>query len=76
MFKETNIFNTVTEALTIVGGLNWGLISLFNFNLVTAIFGLTPITQIVYGVVGACALMCLLRMLGILPNRTTIGTPL
>ena len=34
--------------LSIVGALNWGLIGLFNFNLVTSIFGDTMFTSFVY----------------------------
>lgn len=45
--------HTLTFALVIVGALNWGLIGLFNFNLVTAIFGsLASIERIVYILVG------------------------
>lgn len=36
-------------ALVVIGALNWGLIGLFNFNLVAAIFGnFTVLTRIVY----------------------------
>lgn len=43
--------------LLIVGGLNWGLIGAFDFNLVTAIFGDgTMLTRIVYILVGLSAL--------------------
>jgi uncharacterized membrane protein YuzA (DUF378 family) len=39
--------------LLIVGGLNWLLIGLFNFDLVAAIFGpMTAISKIIYVVVG------------------------
>jgi uncharacterized protein len=31
--------NIITLILVIVGGLNWGLVGLFDFDLVTAIFG-------------------------------------
>lgn len=49
--------NLVTLLLTIVGGLNWGLVGLFSFNLVSAIFGVdTLLSNLVYIVVGASAL--------------------
>ncbi len=36
-----------------VGGLNWGLIGLFDFNLVAAMFGdMTRLSRIVYSLVG------------------------
>lgn len=37
--------------VTIVGALNWGLIGIFDFNLVTFIFGDGIITRIVYSLV-------------------------
>lgn len=43
----------IATILVIVGALNWGLVGLFNFNLVAAIFGgLTAITRIIYILVG------------------------
>lgn len=46
--------------LLAVGGLNWGLIGLFNFNLVAFLFGeMTPLARIVYIIVGLCALYSL-----------------
>ena len=42
--------------LVIIGGLNWGLVGLFNFDLVAAIFGaMTVISRIVYTLVGLSA---------------------
>ncbi|MEG0128601.1 DUF378 domain-containing protein, partial [Clostridium sp.] len=44
--------------LTIVGGLNWGLIGVFNFNLVSFLFGVDTIwSRIVYILVGIGALI-------------------
>ena len=47
----------ITAALVIVGGLNWGLVAVAEFDLVAAIFGLefgetNAATRIVYGLVG------------------------
>lgn len=44
--------------LIIIGGVNWGLIGFFNFNLVSTIFGgaLTFIARIIYALVGIAAL--------------------
>jgi uncharacterized membrane protein YuzA (DUF378 family) len=51
------ILNTVTLVLLIVGGLNWGLVGLLNFDLVAAIFGeMSPLSRIVYSLVGLSAL--------------------
>ena len=42
--------------LVVVGGLNWGLVGLFNFDLVAAIFGaMSVISRIVYILVGLSA---------------------
>ena len=49
--------NILTLVLLIVGGLNWGLVGLFDFNLVSAIFGdMTLLSRIIYVLVGLSAL--------------------
>ena len=51
------IVNSITLILLIVGGLNWGLVGLFGFDLVAAIFGeMSALSRIVYTLVGASAL--------------------
>lgn len=47
--------------LLIIGGINWGLIGFFQFDLVAAIFGgqSAALSRIVYGIVGLSALYCL-----------------
>jgi len=48
--------NLITLALLVVGGLNWGLVGTTGFDLVQAIFGqMTPLSRIVYALVGAAA---------------------
>ena len=43
----------VSGGLAILGALNWGLIGLFGFNLVRALFGWSkPIERLVYATVG------------------------
>jgi len=43
--------------LSIIGALNWGLIGLFNFNLVALIFGdMSILSRIVYILVGLAAI--------------------
>ena len=40
-------------ALVIIGAINWGLIGLFRFDLVSFLFGsMSWLTRIVYGIVG------------------------
>jgi uncharacterized protein len=48
--------NILTLVLVIVGGLNWGLVGLFDFDLVAAIFGEgSALSRIVYVLVGLSA---------------------
>ena len=53
--------NALAAILTIVGGLNWGLVGLFKFDLVAAIFGgmsfgeVNLASRIVYTLVGLAA---------------------
>lgn len=48
----------VCLVITIIGALNWGLIGLFDFNLVEAIFGeLTVMSRIIYILVGITGLI-------------------
>jgi len=60
--------NFVAMILMIIGGLNWGLIGFFNYNLVTSLLGdASQMTKIVYCVVGVCALYeayCFLKSKG------------
>ena len=52
-----NALDWIALVLVIVGGLNWGLVGLFNFDLVAAVLGGIPILQkIVYILVGLSAL--------------------
>ena len=49
--------NLMTLVLVIVGGLNWGLVGLLNFDLVAAIFGAgSALSRLVYTLVGISAL--------------------
>lgn len=55
--KALTIIDWIALVLVIVGGLNWGLVGLFKFNLVEVIFGFAPIiTTIVYIIVGIAAI--------------------
>ena len=53
-----NILLKITLVLCIIGGINWGLIGLFDFNLVTAIFEAGSVmTKIIYSLVGISGLV-------------------
>jgi uncharacterized membrane protein YuzA (DUF378 family) len=48
--------NILTLVLVIVGGLNWGLVGLFGFDLVAALFGAgSLLSRLVYVLVGISA---------------------
>ena len=49
--------NIIAQVLLVVGGLNWGLVGLFDFNLVAALFGLDSfLSNTVYILVGLAGL--------------------
>mgnify|MGYP002512445911 CR=1 FL=1 len=52
------MLNKIALALVIIGGINWGLIGLFQFDLVAWIFGSQAAlgSRIIYGLVGLGAL--------------------
>ena len=46
------VIDKIALVLIIIGAINWGLIGLFDFNLVATIFGdMTIISRIIYGLV-------------------------
>lgn len=48
--------------LVVIGGLNWGLVGIFNFDLVKAIFGdLTILARIMYILIGVSAVYAAIR---------------
>ena len=54
----------IALVLLVVGGLNWGLVGLFKFDLVAAIFGeLSALARIVYAIVGISAVFVLVSAL-------------
>lgn len=58
-----NILKYTAYILTLIGALNWGLIGIFGFNLVAAVFGdMTILSRIVYSLVGLSAIVTALTM--------------
>ena len=48
--------DTIAAILLVIGGLNWGLVGLLNFDLVATIFGDgSLLSRLVYALVGLCA---------------------
>lgn len=55
--NKLSALDWITFILVIVGGLNWGLVGIFKFDLVAAIFGeMGVISRIVYTLVGLSAI--------------------
>ncbi|WP_026895981.1 DUF378 domain-containing protein [Clostridiisalibacter paucivorans] len=55
---ESNFLDRTALVLVIIGALNWGLISLFEFDLVASIFGgqTAFLSRLIYGLVGLSGL--------------------
>jgi uncharacterized protein len=65
----------LAAALLIVGGLNWGLVAIAEFDLVAWLFGedfgtTNVVTRVVYGLVGLAAVYGLASLLS---SRSTVG---
>ncbi|MDO8583984.1 MAG: DUF378 domain-containing protein [bacterium] len=61
--KKFNVLDWIVLILVIVGGLNWGLVGVFKFDLVATLFGsLTVISRVVYTLVGLSALYLLITL--------------
>lgn len=55
--KNLNVLDWIAMILVIIGGLNWGLVGLFNFNLVSFLFAdAMIIARIIYVLVGISAI--------------------
>jgi uncharacterized membrane protein YuzA (DUF378 family) len=72
--------DTVALVLTIVGGLNWGLVGLFRFDLVAAIFGGMEFgetnvgSRIIYTAVGLSAIYLASRIRALVGGWERVGT--
>lgn len=55
--KKMSALDWIAVALVVIGGLNWGLVGLFDFDLVAFLFGaMTNVSRVVYVVVAVAAL--------------------
>lgn len=58
--------DVIVAILLVVGGLNWGLVGLFNFDLVETLFASIPaVQQAVYVLVGLSAVYQIIGLKGI-----------
>lgn len=62
-----NLFDKIAFILVIIGALNWGLLGLFNFNLVSAILGepANLLSRVLYIIVGAAGIYIILLLVKI-----------
>jgi uncharacterized membrane protein YuzA (DUF378 family) len=64
--------NLLTLVLVIVGGVNWGLVGLFDLDLVAAIFGAgSVLARLVYVLVGLSALWQLVPLMSTFRAEST-----
>lgn len=58
--KRMSVADWIPMLLLIIGGINWGLVGLFNVDLVATLFGEgSAVSRIIYGLVGLSALYSL-----------------
>lgn len=54
-------------ALLMIGGLNWGLVGFFQYNLVDSIFGVdSMVARVIYAIVGLAAVWTIVKMFGMM----------
>jgi len=62
MEKKKCWISTLAMILILIGGLNWGLVGFFEFDLVEKIFGMmTTASRVVYALVGLSALFLIIK---------------
>ena len=57
------IANIVALSIMILGCINWFLVGVFSWNLVTWIFGIGVITRIIYAIVGLAGIWMLIQLI-------------
>ena len=55
--SEMETLQKICLVITIIGAVNWGLIGLFEFNLVEALLGAGALSRIIYTLVGITGLI-------------------
>ena len=69
------VINVIALVLIIIGGLNWGLVGFFDYNLVDAIFGAdSTLARVIYAVVGLAAVYKLIVAIGVRTMSTKPAT--
>jgi len=56
-------FEPIALLLMVLGALNWGMVGLFDTNVISDVFGSGTVTDVVYVVVGVSGLLYIPRLL-------------
>ena len=71
-----NIVQKSCLFFTIIGAINWGLIGLFNFDLVATLFGpMSIVSRVIYTIVGIAGLVNIILFFVDLDDVTVLETP-
>jgi uncharacterized protein len=54
------VLDVIVAILMIIGGLNWGLVGFFNYDLILTIFG-SMVSKVIFAVVGLSGIYTLVR---------------
>jgi hypothetical protein len=66
-----NVLDKIAFLLLIIGGLNWGLVGLFEYNLVDSLFGEgSALARVVYAIVGVASLYGIYTLVKVSSNPT------
>jgi uncharacterized membrane protein YuzA (DUF378 family) len=69
--QKPNALDWIVLLLVVIGGLNWGLVGIFDFDLVATFFGeMSTVSRIVYALVGVSAIYLLI----VFPTKSKKGT--
>ena len=56
-------FEPVALLIMVLGALNWGMVGLFDTNVISDVFGSGTLTDVVYAIVGVCGLLYVPKVL-------------
>lgn len=75
--KEVDLMNIIQKSallLTIIGAINWGLIGIFDFNLISSLFGVDSVlTKTIYVLVGVAGITNILLFFVDLDNDSLVN---
>lgn len=68
--------DAIALILVVIGGVNWGLVGLFDYNLVNSLFGAdSMVTRVIYVIVGIAAIYALISFLAKMSAAETPRPP-